>query len=757
MLLIVAGCGSDSTGVKRSGPAAHVTIVSGDAGSAVAGMQLAAPLVVAVTDVNGTPVANAPVAFTVSSGNGSVTPAAAVTGIDGRAQTLLTVGTVAGPNQVTASTAGVATAVRFTETGIPGPAVGLTLFTRLIRVKTTVDTARMNVLVTDQFGNGTTPGPTFTVRDPTLVSIDGSGLLHVLRRGGSTYVVATSGTRTDSSLVITLAAGQSLCTGVATPESLAVGQVFTDMSSGYACVHSSGTAGEEYALVPYFNNVTVPSATIQVEISGDGLGAPPSAAIASTSHQLRPRLAPTLVRNDAFDAALRQRERALESLAGAARRWYSTSRGGLGADVSGTTSNAPALLDGVAATANVGDLVTLNASLVSCSSASPRVGRVAAITNKAIIVADTANPAGGFTDAEYQSLGVTFDTLVYDMDVSNFGAPTDIDSNGHIILFFTRAVNELTPANSGSVVLGFFYARDLYPKTGSAACPTSNQAEMFYLVVPDPTGIAGHILNKAYVSTNTIATTAHEFQHLINAARRLYINHAPAVTEETWLNEGLSHIAEELLFYRVSGLQPRHNLDSAAIANPSVIAAFNNYELNNARRYQTYLQSTAMHAPVGADPSDATLETRGAIWSFLRYAADRQGSSDGAFWYNLVNSQTSGVANLANVLGVSPASWMRDWAISVFTDDWVPGIASNYTQPSWNTRGYFNADNLAFWLQNSDLRTLSDGVLSIALLRGGGVTFFRFTPQSGQDALLSVTSNTQPIPSSLQLAIVRVR
>ena len=43
-------------------------------------------------------------------------------------------------------------------------------------------------------------------------------------------------------------------------------------------------------------------------------------------------------------------------------------------------------------------------------------GKVVAITDKAIVVADTANPAGGFTDAEYRSIGVTFDTLVDPVD-----------------------------------------------------------------------------------------------------------------------------------------------------------------------------------------------------------------------------------------------------------------------------------------------------------------------------------------------------
>ena len=76
----------------------------------------------------------------------------------------------------------------------------------------------------------------------------------------------------------------------------------------------------------------------------------------------------------------------------------------------------------------------LNANALDfCDNPQLRTGRVAAITDKAIVVADTSNPAGGFTDAEYQSIGVTFDTLVDPVDRAAFGAPSDIDNNGHVI------------------------------------------------------------------------------------------------------------------------------------------------------------------------------------------------------------------------------------------------------------------------------------------------------------------------------------
>src|SRR5205807_2203657 len=102
---------------------------------------------------------------------------------------------------------------------------------------------------------------------------------------------------------------------------------------------------------------------------------------------------------------------------------------------------------------------------------------------------------------------------------------------------YTRAVNELTPAGSSGVIEGFFNPRDLFPTAGNATiqgCSGSNFAEMFYLIVPDPNGtINGNKRSNDQVQRFTIGTTAHEYQHLINAARRIYINNADDF-EEVW-------------------------------------------------------------------------------------------------------------------------------------------------------------------------------------------------------------------------------
>ena len=279
------------------------------------------------------------------------------------------------------------------------------------------------------------------------------------------------------------------------------------------------------------------------------------------------------------------------------------------------------------ATLKVGDLVRVNVNGVDgCTNAIIRAARVEAIGGKSMILADTLNPAGGFTTADYQRFAAKFDTLVYPIDEGAFGAPTDIDNNGRVGIIFTTAVNQLTPVGSTSYVGGFTFSRDLFPKVGTPraqACATSNQGEYFYALAPDPQGtINGNKRTAGFVDSVTVPVLAHELEHLINASRKLYINTAANDFEDKWLDEGLAHIAEELLFYREAGVAPRTNIDLAALrARAAVVRAFNGDMLGNAGRYRAYLGATPTSSPYASGDS---LSTRGAAWNWLRYLADQK-------------------------------------------------------------------------------------------------------------------------------------
>ncbi|NUO37599.1 MAG: hypothetical protein HOQ31_03255 [Gemmatimonadaceae bacterium] len=289
---------------------------------------------------------------------------------------------------------------------------------------------------------------------------------------------------------------------------------------------------------------------------------------------------------------------------------------------------------------SVGDLVRVNVNgNEDCTNGIYHVARVEAIGAKALILADTLNPAGGFTSADYQRYAAKFDTLIYPLDAGAFGDPTDIDHNGRVGIIFTRAVNELTPAGSSQYVGGFTFSRDLFPTTATTrvpfACQTSNQGEFFYALAPDPTGVVnGNRRTVGFVDTATVPVLAHELQHLINASRKIYVNTDAKELEVTWLDEGLAHIAEELLFYRESGASPRGDLDVGAIqARNRTVQAFNEDMSGNASRYRSFLVSPSSRSPYA---NNDELSTRGAAWSWLRYLADQRMS-------NTVRSASAGI------------------------------------------------------------------------------------------------------------------
>jgi hypothetical protein len=117
---IVSGVGqAEFTATAAAGTASEIRPVSGGGQTGQAGSGLGAPLVVEVLDDGENPVSGVAVTWTVESGGGSVSPASATTGADGRASTAWTLGPSMGTQRVEASAAG-AGSVRFEATANPG-------------------------------------------------------------------------------------------------------------------------------------------------------------------------------------------------------------------------------------------------------------------------------------------------------------------------------------------------------------------------------------------------------------------------------------------------------------------------------------------------------------------------------------------------------------------------------------------------------------------------------------------------------------
>jgi hypothetical protein len=621
----------------------------------------------------------------------------------------------------------------------------------VFEVTTAADAPVSGVTVSFAVTSGTaTLAPTTVVTDAngtasTFVTLGGTA--------GNVEITATvKGLSARASATATQLASTDCTTSGTT---LTLGQVVTGVSGSSLCV-AGGTSGGDFVLVP-FNSTLSGSSSASLSFQALNVGATTAASLTPSPNtfnllagvSLQRSVLASLDLTSALDAKLRASEaRELAPRIAGAREWMAARRRSASGAIPGLS------LSVTSSTAAVGDFVSLNANANSaCSSPDMRTGRVAAVSSRAIVVADTTNPSGGYTDADYQSIASKFDNLVDPTDTRAFGQPTDIDGNGHVVLFFTRAVNQLTPANSSSYVAGFFYARDLFPATaanGFQACASSNGGEMFYLLVPDPNGVVnGNRFTKDAVTRVAISTVAHEYQHLINASRRMYVNTASTDFEETWLDEGLAHVAEELLFFAESGLSPRANIDATLLRTSSTyVDAFNNDAISNFGRLGQFLAAPSSNSPFADDDE---LATRGATWSFLRYAADHTAGEDNAKWMQLVNSTTTGLANLSSVFGSNLTTLVRSWATSIFTDD-LTTTDAGYQQPTWNLRSLFAAlqTNGAYPLATNALGASSPVSVNVS---GGSAAYLRFSVAAGQTA--QVQWNT--LPANVQLTLVRTR
>ncbi|MEO9117378.1 MAG: hypothetical protein ABI311_14555, partial [Gemmatimonadaceae bacterium] len=296
---------------------------------------------------------------------------------------------------------------------------------------------------------------------------------------------------------------------------------FSAASGGLAIPASLATA--QYAII--LGNVKVAASDIgSYQVRGDWMQpAAQSAAADIFAPTPSTQTAPINARGEASEARLRQIERS-----------ELPRPGGRSAPMSGiaaTSANppSPARLINPPAVGSSVTFKVLNAAGFSgakpaCSADgfTTTTGTVKYVSQHAIVASDVTSSFGGFTDADFKSIGDEFDQLIYPTEVGYFGTPTDLDNNGHIYIYYTPAVNKLTPAGQASVsgyVGGFFFAGDLYPPT-SVGCLASNDGEVFYLLSPDTRADNGNAFTTAFVRQVTRGTIAHEFQHMINSGNR---------------------------------------------------------------------------------------------------------------------------------------------------------------------------------------------------------------------------------------------
>jgi hypothetical protein len=235
------------------------------------------------------------------------------------------------------------------------------------------------------------------------------------------------------------------------------------------------------------------------------------------------------------------------------------------------------------------------------------------------------------------------------------------------------------------IVAGFFCPTDLGFSGG-------NDAEMFYLVAPDPVGqftdATDRGLEKSEVLKFVNGTVAHEFQHLVNAQT------GGGGAFDVWLNEGLSHLAEEVVGHAATGFTPGSDLTLSDYDGvPNGIDLFNTYHVGNWYNLYEYLESPTDTAGLvmTSDPAGTqTFRLRGAAWSFLRYLLDRfeTGSGEAAATRALVADGSSDSRDAIEAVFERPfEDLVSDWSTTLMIDDRTPlAPRPELTLPSYRLR-----------------------------------------------------------------------
>lgn len=472
------------------------------------------------------------------------------------------------------------------------------------------------------------------------------------------------------------------CAGASVVQLAALQRAVLDCSAG-TTVTLSGD-GAAYLVVAELAAGDVPDRAVPYVIGATGVAsvadrvpvqAPAAAAAAATLGPAAgaPGVPGPGARQDAFDGDLR----AFAARNLAAGRWRPPPAGAAAAAAEAELASLPPSLGSLR-----GFHVLSDVSDASRPRFRPVTARLSYVGNNVLLYVDTLSPANGFSAAQLTAFGQLFDQVLYPIDTNAFGAPSDIDQNGRLIMLLSPAVNALTPASScrsDGFIAGFFTGYDL-----AATDTSSNRGEIFYSIAPDPGATVSCAHSEAELLRTTPAIFLHELQHLINFSQHVVVRHA-AAAEDGWLDEGLSLVAEELgSRYYEQKFPPPTGRTSPSQLFPDSSQGFIAGVLGDSYRY--LLRPDTASLTLHSDDENG-FAWRGGDWLLLRWLGDQKGE-DG-FFHRLEQTTRTGIANIEAAAGESFPALFGDFGLALYTDS-LPGVA----RTSVPSRDRFTTRNL---------------------------------------------------------------
>jgi hypothetical protein len=613
-VMLAVACGDG--GPELPEPATITADLATDGQSAYAGTRLPRPLAVRVTSSDGLAVTRAKVRWTVIGTTGpTVSDANTVSDGNGRAEVFVQLGDVAETFEVRATLLDVPQeTASFTVTALEAPTLTAVVPAQFAAGDTVelqgtalVDSLRVDVGGQRASVLGAANGTRLTVVVPSCVT-PGAVEIRLLFAFGESAPV--TGTFEGSAPLLDLRPGDFLSLEPA-------------VVAGCAVFPNSGPEGAQYLLTPQSTS-GVPGVAADFLLGGTADVQIPIAAMPSSA--VEPSTA------ERFHAFLRDREREFARTATPLPQ-----------------AAAPAL---AAAPIEVGDLRDFRVcSVVTCSDPEDfaQVTAVARYVGQhAAIYVDQEAP-DTIRSAEMESLGQLFDDDLYPIVTGAFGAESDIDENGHVLILMTPVVNGLTPESecSTAIVTGFFFAIDVSPQFQNDE--RSNRGEIFYALTPDPTGSVGCAHPVDRIERLVPVTFSHELQHMISYHQHVLLRGGGS--EVLWLNEGMSHLSEELAALHFEAQGDGTRFSQFAVGN-----------LFNAFAYLKDPGATFLLPQAGT----GTLEERGASWLFLRWLTDQFGPDVPR---RLAETAETGAANVAAAVGEPFSRLVSEWFVANWLSD----------------------------------------------------------------------------------------
>ena len=742
-------------------PTTQLSIASGDNQTGAPGALLPQPLVASLRTEADTAVSGVSVSWAVAAGSGTVSQPSVPTDGQGRSSVTWTLGPESEAQRLTASVAGAnGSPVTFHAVSqVPSGTVTVASITPSPMVEGQSATMTGSGFSVTTLGNAVTiGGVSAAVTSATATSLTVTVPAFDCQPARDVAVQVT--VAAEASNVITQALSPASFTSVAVGQ-----QLVLDDPAKFCLQLAASASAEDYLIGVQSSSEVVtsltPAALTAVTVSS------------ATSVEALPELtsstagvAPNLL-NTRRATLLTGHRRAEQTLRAAEQRELGAARTMLGRQPDLRRTQAFSIPPDV----EVGDLVTVRVadlrSTSLCGNYAEIVTVAKAVGTRGVWLADNTNPAGGYTDTDYQAMSSQLDNTIYPVDVDYFGTPSDFDENGRLVVVVTNEVNQFVNA-AGSGTLGFVFTGDLLPRS---ECSSSNEGEVFYGIAPDPIGEHGlGPISREQAIALQPSLIAHEFTHTIQVGRRVLAGAPPPVR---WLAEGQATLAEEIVGHAVEGrgagnnygFDVAFNLDNTLTDWYSDLFAdlvfYFGFESPDSKVAGAPEQCSWLdRPPANSGPCNSGRAVY-LSWSLLRWLTDQFGPTFAGgpqgLHRALINNPAVGYSNIASVVGVPIKTLLAQWAATLYTDDRVTGLDPKLRLSSWNLFNIFD-DNL---VETARLVPRSRGFASFTdnfSVRAGSSAYFRVSGSSRPATAVRIRNNSGgTLPAIMQVFVVRLQ